>query len=116
MVPADGDTAEEEKIIKSLGREAIQVSEAVYQYLSIGGSQNAAFDKIKELLYTHTNYNETINLSTLPIYYLEPNSRITVIDTEVGINGDYMINNISLPLAINGTSNISATKCIDKTY
>ncbi len=109
-------TAEEmQRIAKELGYETIQVSSEVYKGLSIGGGQNPAIDKIKELLYTYTQYNESISLSIIPIYHLEPNTRITVHDNSTGIHGDYLIKSISLPLTPNGTSNISATRCLEKT-
>ena len=73
-------------------------------------------DKIKELIFTHTNYNESVNISTVPIYYLEPNTRISIDDPETGVNGDYIIKSISLPLAVSGASNISATKCFEKNF
>ena len=36
-------------------------------------------------------------------------------DKDLGIDGDYLIKTITLPLATNGTSNISLTKCLEKT-
>jgi hypothetical protein len=45
-----------------------------------GGALRSAYDEIKKELYQYTNYNEQISLTTLPIYYLEPNVRITVRD------------------------------------
>lgn len=114
-IEADGDTTEEVKIAEKNGQTVIQVAPDVYRNLTTGGGQNAAFDKIKELLITHTQYNESITLSTIPIYYLEPNTRITINDEETGVHGDYLIKTISLPLSPSGTSNISATKCIEKT-
>lgn len=116
---ANGDkkriNTEKEQAI-SLNREVIQVSEEVFNNLTLGGSKFSAYDKIKELLYIHTTYNETVSLSIIPIYYLEPNTRITIFDNETGVNGDYIVKTISLPLTPNGTSNISATKCLDKTF
>ena len=116
LLAADGDTEEERKLAEEKGQEVIQVSEKVYNNLSLGGGYNSAFDKIKELLYLHTSYNESISLTTIPIYHLEPNTRITVHDEELGIGGDYVIKSISLPLAYNGTSTISATKIVEKTF
>jgi len=58
--------------------------------------------------------NETIQLSSIPIYYLEPNTRVSVKDNVIGINGDYMIQSISLPLDIDSLMNISAYKCQQK--
>ena len=95
--------------------EVIQVKPEIYQYLSIGGGQVSAFNTIKDLLVTHTQYANSVNLTTIPIYHLEPNTRITIEDDEIGVKGDYLIKSISLPLTVNGTSSISATKCIEKT-
>ena len=98
-----------------MGGEVIQVAPEIFKDLSIGGNQNSAFDRVRELLYTYTSYNESISLSVIPIYHLEPNTRITVYDKETGVNGDYLIKTISLPLTTNGTSTISATRCLERT-
>lgn len=109
------DVDEKRKVANQTGREAIQVPNDIFRQMSVGGGENSAFDRIRELLYTHTSYNENINLSVIPIYHLEPNSRITVYDRETGVNGDYLIKTISLPLTTNGTSSISATRCLERT-
>ena len=96
------------------GYEIVNVSEEVFNDLVVGGNSTSAYDKVKELLIQHTHYNEAITLTTIPIYYLEPNNRIHIEDTELGINGDYLMNTISLPLTI-GTSSISCTRCIENT-
>ena len=96
------------------GQEYILVDTAIYHMLSMGGSQRSAFVEIKDLLYEMTAYNESVSISTLPIYHLEPNTRIGINNPEIDISGDYMINSISLPLDINGTSSINATRPITK--
>ena len=68
----------------------------------------------KNLLHEYTSYNESIQITTLPLYHLEPNTRISVVDPDSDIYGDYMINTISLPFDINGTSSISAVRHIEK--
>lgn len=95
-------------------KEVIQIDEEVYNRFATGGSQVAAYDKMKELLVQCTQYNEVVNITTIPIYYLEPNSRISIEDNDIGLNGDYIINTISLPLTI-GTSTIACSKCLEKT-
>ena len=50
----------------------------------------------------------------LPIYYLEPNIRIRVRDIESNIYGDYMINTITVPLDINSSMSLTATKALDR--
>ena len=66
------------------------------------------------MLYQFTNMNNSITLQTVPIYYLEPNTRINVQDPASGIYGDFVIQTISLPLTVAGTMNITANKALQK--
>ena len=95
-------------------QEYAQVRSEIYAMLLNGGALRSAYDEIKKELYQYTNYNEQISLTTLPIYYLEPNVRITVRDNQSGIYGDYMIKSISLPLDINGTMSLSGTRALER--
>jgi len=91
-----------------------QVRSEVYSMLANGGMLKSAYDEIKKELYQYTNYNEQISLTMIPIYYLEPNIRITVQDEKSGIYGDYMIKSISLPLDTNSTMNLSCTRVLER--
>lgn len=108
----DTGTLRKECIVK--GQDFIQVDKAVYGSLAIGGYLNSAFYAIRDLLYQYTSFNETISINCLPIYYLEPNTRIYVSDKRSGINGEYVISSMSLPLDTTGTMTISANKVLDK--
>ena len=115
IISADGDTEKDYDNTAAMpGYEIIQVEEEIFSNLAIGGNTTSAYDKMKELLVQHTIYNEAITLTTIPIYYLEPNTRIHIEDNDTAVNGDYLINTISLPLGI-GTSNISCTRCLERT-
>lgn len=115
IISADGDTEKDYKDTAAMPEyEIIQVEEEIFSNLAIGGNTTSAYDKMKELLVQHTIYNEAITLTTIPIYYLEPNTRIHIEDNDTAVNGDYLINTISLPLGI-GTSNISCTRCLERT-
>ena len=81
---------------------------------AMGGNSNSAFDRIKELLWTHTSYNQSVTVSSLPIYHLEPNTRIAIYNSQTGIQGDYVIKTISLPFDISGTMSLNCTKAIDR--
>jgi hypothetical protein len=50
----------------------------------------------------------------MPIYHLDVKKRVNILSPQSDIYGDYLINSISLPLTIEGTMNISATKCNSK--
>ena len=52
----------------------------------------------------------------IPIYYLEPNTRIHLYDEDTGLDGDYIASKITLPLAYNGTMTITATKAAENLY
>lgn len=96
------------------GYKYLQVDDYLLEGLGKGGHYNSAFNAIQDLLYQHTSYNESITINCLPIYHLEPNTRIFVSDKNSDIQGDYIIKNITLPLDINGTMSITANKALDK--
>lgn len=108
------DTAEKVQECQATGQDFIQVSSTIYAQLSGGGQSYPAYSQIRELLYQYTNYNESISMSAIPVYYLEPNTRITVRDDSSKIYGDYVIKTITLPLDISGTMNIQATKALER--
>lgn len=98
----------------SRGEKICYVYEDIYSYLGVGGSFNSAFVAIRDLLYQQTNFNESVSITMIPIFHLEPNTRITIIDDQTGTNGDFVITSISIPLDINGTASIQATKALEK--
>ena len=106
--------AEKREECEKRGQEYIQVDSGIYSMLATGGIHNSCFDEVKNLLWTNTDYNNSISITAIPIFHLEPNIRITVNSDEDDIHGDFIINTISVPLAINGTMSISATKVIAK--
>ena len=96
------------------GQAYSQIPESIKTQLGGGGGFNSAYDAIRSLLYQYTSYNESITIQALPVYYLEPNTRISIYDKESGISGDYVIQSISLPLDINGTMSISCIKALER--
>ena len=108
------DTDEKRQECEDRNQAFIQVDAAIYDLLSIGGVSNGAYTEIKNLLYDLTSYNESVQISTIPIYHLEPNTRIGIRDIDSDIYGDYMINSISVPFDINGTMSISAIRAATK--
>lgn len=82
-----------------------------YSYAGIGKD---AFSVIREMIMNHTSYSESINITALPLYYLEPNIRIEVEDKLSNIYGDYIIKSISLPLTHEGTMSINAVRATNR--
>lgn len=82
-----------------------------YSYAGIGKD---AFSVIRENIMNHTNYSESISITALPVYTLEPNVRIEVEDKLSNIYGDYIVKSISLPLTHEGTMSISAVRATNR--
>lgn len=96
------------------GQDYIQMDSNLFSMINGGGKFNSAYNMVRELLWQFTSYNESITINALPIYYLEPNTRITVRDTKSGIYGDYMIKSISIPLTVSATMSLSCIKAVER--
>ena len=115
LIPAGRDSTDGLRTeAQSKNQSYTQVDENIYNGLSGGGSQNSVYNKIRDLLYQHTNYNESVSIQMLPLYFLEPNIRIYLHDSESGIHGDYMINSISMPMDIGGQMSLSCSKALER--
>lgn len=91
-----------------------QVNGTIYNALATGGNKNGAFDKIKYELYLHTNYQETLSITARPVFYLEPNTRITINDKSTNTYGDFVISTISMPLGAGSTMSVSCTQILER--
>jgi hypothetical protein len=111
---ADENIADLRAECEAQGQDYIQLDSNLFSMITGGGNFNSAYNAVRELLYQYTSYNESISLTAVPIYYLEPNTRITVRDSQSGIYGDYMINTISIPLDISSTMTLSCTRALER--
>ena len=121
ILEALGSTATQEEIeeraeyidhLNSIGQSFIIVSQRnLYEYAAVGKD---AFSVIRDLIFQHTSYNESVTISAMPMYYLEPNTRIEIEDSRSNIYGEYMIRSISLPLSHEGTMSISAVRATNR--
>ena len=94
----------------------INITAQQENYFTISARGISAQDELNSLLYTHTCANESVTLTAIPIYHLQPNTRIFVKDNETGINGEYIVSKVTIPLTYNGTTSITATKAVDRIY
>ena len=100
--------------LEELGLVPVQVQQAVYDSVMPGGTFNSCYQHVRQILTDYTNYNENISVTCLPIYHLEPNTRVFFNDPESGIYGEYIINSLSYSLGNAATMSISARKVIEK--
>lgn len=106
-----------QKIINRCNREGqpyTNVNSNIYSKIAIGTTGYTAQETSRDLLYQYTNYNESISIQSVPIYYLDVNTRITVQDRQSGIYGDYIIKSISLPLNAGGAMSITASRALER--
>ena len=80
---------------------------------SISSQGLSAKDKLDELLYNHSYCCETATITAVPIYHLEPNTRIYLYDKKTNLHNDYIINKMTIPLTYNGMMTINATKAAE---
>ena len=110
----EDDTDERREQAEKRGQRYSQVPASIYNNLKIGGSYYSAYEEIRQTLHEFTNYNESISLQTIPLYFLQPNTRITVNNPNSDISGDYLINSLSFSLNNDGLLTINASKAVEK--
>lgn len=91
------------------GKKNIQVSD-IESMFTVSAQGKSARDKLDELLYQHGYCSESATINTIPIYYLQPNTRIFIHDDDTNLHGDYIVSKLTIPLTYNGTMSITATK------
>lgn len=117
IIFVSGDDAEIENYRRMKpGYTLLQLDNILYSLFSNESRGLSAMDKLDNMLYTNISCEEQITINSIPIYYLEPNTQIFVRDDKTGINGEYIVTKISLPLSHNGTMNITASKVIKRLY
>lgn len=105
--------------VKTMGDVAQELSNYPYiQYpddsmFTISSQGQSAKNKLDELLYQHGYCSESATITAIPIYYLEPNTRIYIHDEKTNLDGDYIISKISLPLSYNGMMQLTVTKAAE---
>ena len=80
------------------GQPWVQVPNDVFANLITGGYMNSAYEALRYELFSHTKYQKVVSVTALPVFYLEPNSRVEVSDHSTNTYGDFMVQNISLTL------------------
>ena len=92
----------------------ISISPALMKTMfSISAQGKSAKTMTDELLYKHGYCIESATINSIPIYYLEPNARIHLVDEKSKIDGYYNVSKFSIPLTYNGTMSITATKAVE---
>lgn len=90
--------------------------EHMKEYVDIAVRTKSCYDELDNFLYNYTYINQSISLTSIPIYRLEPNTLIYIKDETNDINGEYAINRMTIPLTYNGTMSITANRIPKRLY
>lgn len=115
-IPTTIFTEDVSTIERKTGYTYMQYQESMKYLFTISTQGKCAIDVLEEYINNYLYAVESVNVTAVPIYHLQPNTRVRVVDKESGINGDYIVSRISIPLAYNGTMSITATKVADRIY
>lgn len=103
-----------DNIHKKSGYNYIQLQKGMRGLFVTSAQGKSAKNVVEENLYKHGYCTESVSATVIPIYYLEPNTRIFIRDDNSKINGEYILNSMSIPLTYNGMMNISANKAVER--
>ena len=92
------------------GYSYIIIPDSYQEFFTVSPQRKTTYTELDNLLYNYDYCNETVQINTIPIYYLEPNTKISIDDNESNIHGEYIINKISLSLKHDGIMSISASR------
>ena len=73
-----------------------QVGDDIFSNLAIGGYANSAYEAIRYELFCHTRYQKSVSLTSIPVFYLAPNSRVKLSSKSTGTFGDFMVQNVNI--------------------
>lgn len=73
-------------------------------------NMDLAIERAEYELYLGTSLQDTISLEIVPVPWLDVNCKIHYKNDGIGIDGDYLIKSLSIPLGIDGTMSLSAIK------
>ena len=98
------------------GYQYIVISDEIKQKFSRSARGKTIHEQADKMLYQYSYYNDNVSISNVPIYYLQPNTIISIKDDLSQIIGYYIMNKIDISLAYNGLMNINAIKSPERIY
>lgn len=83
---------------------------------NISSQGKSAVNVVQEYINLYLYCTESISITSVPIYHLQPNVKVLVYDEDSKINGQYLVSKITIPLTYNGTMSVTATKNAEIIY
>lgn len=96
----------------SIGQAYSFVNPDQLQYFQEVNSFGTCYESVRAMLYNNLIYNATASLTTIPILYLDVNKVVHLNFPELGVTGDFVINNISMQFGNNPTMSLSLNEAV----
>jgi len=94
----------------------LQYNDELASVFNISSQGKSAYDVMEEYINLYLYCIESISINSIPIYHLQPNTKVMVYDEDSKINGEYLVNRITIPLTFNGIMSVSAVKSAEIIY
>ena len=94
----------------------VSIPPTLNDLFTISTRGKSAFDVLQDDLYNYTYPATSITLTSVPIYYLTPNTLIYVNDKDTNIVGEYILQKYSIQLGLNSQMAISAVETPRRIY
>ncbi len=101
---------------RKTGYTYLQYSPEMASLFNVSSQGKSAIDVMNEYINLYLYCVESISITSIPIYHLQPNVKVLVYDEDSKINGQYLVSRITIPLVYNGTMSVSATKSAEIVY
>ena len=115
---SSGDSREEtttpEEFVDATAYRYINSNQALENCLTVSTQGVSAMDTLQSYLNEFTFCKENTSLTTIPVYYMEPNVRVSIKDLVSKVDGEYIVNKVTIPLTYNGTMSMNVVKLIDE--
>lgn len=96
------------------GQPYFKLEQSIFNNLALGGQLNSAYQVVRQLLQEYVSYNESVTIQCLPMYFLQPNERITLYNPESDVYGDYIIDSMNFSFDVSSTLTINASRVLTK--
>ena len=90
--------------------EIFQIPDLLRSNFVTSSKGQSAYDAISSWLTNYTYITESVTVNSMPIYNLDVNTKIHVTNEDRGVDADYLVNKVTIPLSYSGTMTINAIK------
>ena len=90
----------------------LQLGGPIQNVASISSKSKTSIQLLQEQLYKYAYCVETVTITTLPFYTIQPNTRVFINSSIEGLTGEYIVTKFTQPLTYNGTMQITAVKAV----